>query len=94
MTDTLDHLSLDNYADLLACADMVRATAQCTACSPGARPVRTDALWVLHDRLEVLDLLGDPDGTMLGEPRFLCARHASEWVRRGSHPGFTWSRSV
>ncbi len=78
MTDTIAHLSLDNYADLLALADIVRATAQCTACGPDSPPVRTDALWVLHDRTD----------TSLRSLELLCARHAAEWQRSGRHPSW------
>ncbi|WP_062516795.1 hypothetical protein [Demequina gelatinilytica] len=74
MTDTIAHLSLDNYADVLALADIVRATAHCSACGPDSHPVRTDALWVLHDRTD----------TSLQSPHLLCAHHAAQWQRTGS----------
>jgi len=76
MTDTLDtrhQLSLDNYADVLALAEVVRATGTCSACGADAPPVRTDALWIVHDRT-VADL---------GSIAVLCARHAAEWARVG-----------
>ncbi|WP_062460910.1 hypothetical protein [Demequina soli] len=73
MTDTATRLSLDNYADLLALAGVVRATAHCSACGEQSHPVRTDALWIIHDRTE----------PSLSALRLLCARHASEWSRTG-----------
>ncbi|WP_062310269.1 hypothetical protein [Demequina rhizosphaerae] len=76
MTDTLEnrtHLSLDNYADVLALADIVRATGRCVACGADSAAVRTDALWIVHDRT-VADL---------GSVAILCARHAAEWARGG-----------
>ncbi|SEJ52133.1 hypothetical protein [Demequina mangrovi] len=78
MTDTATHLSLDNYADLLALAEVVRATARCSACGADSAPVRTDALWVLHDRTDA----------SLSAPRLLCARHAAQWSRTGIHPSW------
>ncbi len=71
--ETRTHLSLDNYADVLALADIVRATGRCVACGPTGPAVRTDALWIVHDRTS----------SDLGSVAILCARHASEWARGG-----------
>ncbi|WP_062520165.1 hypothetical protein [Demequina silvatica] len=74
MIDTTERqLSLDNYADLLALAGVVRATGTCTACGPAAHPVRTDGLWIVHDRT----------GHDLSGMSLLCSRHAAEWTRSG-----------
>ncbi len=74
MIDTPERLlSLDNYADLLALAGVVRATGTCNACGAAAQPVRTDALWLVHDRT----------GHDLSGMTLLCARHAAEWSHAG-----------
>ncbi len=67
------HLSLDNYADLLSLAGIVRNFAACSACGPDAPPLRTEALWIGHDAL----------GEELSAAALLCVRHAAEWSESG-----------
>lgn len=68
-----DHLTIDNYADLLALAGIVRSTGRCAACGEHAAPVRSDALWMLHA----------PDSGDLAPTTLLCAKHAAEWTATG-----------
>ncbi len=65
--------SMDNYADLLALAGLVRATGVCAACGADSAPVRSDALWMMHHT----------DGGDLAPATLLCARHAAEWTATG-----------
>lgn len=63
----LEHLSIDNYGDLLALAGIVRASGVCVACGP-TTPHRPEHLWLVHDEV-------DPGHTSEG---LLCSRHALE----------------
>ncbi|WP_062460907.1 hypothetical protein [Demequina soli] len=75
MIDTTErpHLSLDNYADLLALAGIVRDSAPCSACDPGAPELRPEALWIGHDA----------SGEEFSAAVLLCVRHAAEWSASG-----------
>ncbi|WP_062516797.1 hypothetical protein [Demequina gelatinilytica] len=65
--------SLDNYADLLALAGIVRDTAVCSACGPDSAPLRPEALWLGHDAHS-----DEFSGVSL-----LCVRHAADWAGHG-----------
>jgi len=75
MTTTADQAraSLDNYADLLGLAGIVRDTAVCAACGPDSAPLRPEALWIAHNA----------GGQESGGASLLCVRHAGEWSESG-----------
>jgi|GEM_PF-3997586 len=76
MLDTrvyFDRRILDNYADLLALAGQVAASAPCMYCAPDSPPRPPDALWMLDHPTDE----NQPAG-------LLCARHTAEWCATGT----------